>query len=167
MIMDSCTVETSRTSMDISGKPSGWMRARCQKRNLNSMATSSDILEYESHLLDADRFICESLRREITSWLPEATSKVWHGHPVWFLDGNPIVGYTKQKWGIQLLFWSGQSFDESWLNNSWKFQAAEKIYTDLKHIDTIELSRWLTKSRDLQWDYANIVKRKGKLERLK
>jgi hypothetical protein len=29
------------------------------------------------------------------------------------------------------------------------------------------LKRWLAKSRDIQWDYKNIVKRKGKLERLR
>jgi hypothetical protein len=29
-----------------------------------------------------------------------------------FLHGNPIVGYSKLKDCIRLLFWSGQSFDE-------------------------------------------------------
>ena len=39
-------------------------------------------------------------------------SKIWHRHPVWFLDGNPTVGYSKLKAGIRLMFWSGASFDE-------------------------------------------------------
>ncbi|NRH20832.1 DUF1801 domain-containing protein [Candidatus Gracilibacteria bacterium] len=131
------------------------------------MTTSSDILDYESELTEGERMICEALRNEIESSLPEATSKVWHGHPVWFLDNNPIVGYSKLKDSVQLLFWSGQSFDEVGLMNNGGFKAAEKRYTTLEQIDTIELSRWLTKSRDIQWDYANIVKKKGKLERLK
>jgi len=29
------------------------------------------------------------------------------------------------------------------------------------------LKRWLTKAREIQWDYKNIVRRKGRLERLK
>lgn len=131
------------------------------------MTTPSDILDYESRLLDWDKSICEALRAEIESSLPKATSKVWHAHPVWFLDGNPIVGYSKLKWNVRLLFWSGQSFDESWLSHEWSFKAAEKRYTSLEQVDTTELSRWLEKSRDIQWDYVNIVKRKWKLERLK
>lgn len=131
------------------------------------MTTPSDILDYESRLDPSDKSICETLRHEIEKNLSEATSKVWHGHPVFFLDGNPIVGYSRLKNSVQLLFWSGQSFDETWLKHEWKFQAAEKRYTGVSEVDTIELARWLEKSRDIQWDYANIVKRKWKLERLK
>jgi hypothetical protein len=64
------------------------------------------------------------LAKTIDSKLIEAENKIWHAHPVWFLDGNPIVGYSK-------------------------------------------LKRWLEKSRGIQWDYKNIVKRKGRLKRLK
>ena len=131
------------------------------------MSTPHDILDYESTFIEWDRNICEALRKEIETILPDATSKVWHGHPVWFLDENPIVWYSKLKDSLQLLFWSGQSFDEVWLTNNGSFKAAEKRYTTLEQIETIELSRWLTKSRDIQWDYGNIVKRKWKLERLK
>lgn len=131
------------------------------------MTTPSDILEYESGLTPEDQAVCAKIRAEIEQSLTEATSKVWHGHPVYFLDGNPIVGYSRLKWGVRLLFWSGRSFDETGLKNEGKFQAAEKRYTDASEVDTIELARWLSKSRDIQWDYANIVKRKWKLERLK
>ena len=65
--------------------------------NLIKMTTPSDILDYESLLSDLDRSICEVLRNEIETSLPGATSKVWHAHPVWFLDDNPIVGYSKLK----------------------------------------------------------------------
>jgi hypothetical protein len=131
------------------------------------MKTLSDILTYESLLTEWDRTICEALRAQIEKSLPEATSKVWHGHPVWFLDNNPIFWYSKLKNSIQLLFWSGQSFDEIWLANTGSFMAAEKRYTDVSEVNRTELTLWLTKSRDIQWDYANIVRRKGKLERLK
>lgn len=123
------------------------------------MPTPSDILDYESHLDPSDKSICETLRHEIEKNLSEATSKVWHGHPVFFLADNPVVGYAKLKNSVQLLFWSGRTFDEAGLKNEGKFQAAEKRYTDASEVDTIELARWLEKSRDIQWDYANIVKR--------
>ncbi|HRK73239.1 MAG TPA: DUF1801 domain-containing protein [Rhodothermales bacterium] len=114
-----------------------------------------------------DRQICECLYHELCQGLPEATPKVWHGHPVWFLDGNPIAGYSKLKSGIRLLFWSGQSFEEPTLKNEGNFKAAEVRYTALEEVDLTALRRWLAKSIEIQWDYKNIVKRKGVLERLK
>jgi Domain of unknown function (DU1801) len=132
------------------------------------MPTPTDILAYEGAFPKSDQAICEALRHEIESGLPEATSKVWHAHPVWFLDGNPIVGYSREKRGMRLMFWSGADFEEDGLNvRGGKFKDASKFYQDLSEIDRDMLSRWLVKSRDIQWDYANIVKRKGKLERLR
>ncbi len=85
---------------------------------------------------------------------------------MWFLDGNPIVGYDKLKSCVRLLFWSGQSFEEKGLKNEGSFKAAEARYVSVEEINAKDLARWLKKSRDIQWDYKNIVKRKGKLERL-
>lgn len=100
--------------------------------------------------------------------MPEAENKIWHAHPVWFLDGNPIVGYSKQKVGIRLMFWSGVSFDEDKLDpGTGKFKDASIFYTTAEEINVKDLKRWLKKSRNIQWDYKNVVKRKGKLERLK
>ena len=67
---------------------------------------------------------------------------------------------------MRLLFWSGQSFEEEGLVPEGKFKAAEARYTDVKQIKKTELKRWLKKSKTIQWDYKNIVKRKGKLEML-
>ena len=66
------------------------------------------IAAYNQLLSAADKAICDLLCDEINKNLPKAESKIWHGHPVWFLDGNPVVGYSKLKDGIRLLFWSGQ-----------------------------------------------------------
>ena len=112
--------------------------------------------------------ICEQLSTIIQSQLSGAESKIWHAHPVWFIEGNPIVGYSKQKRGIRLMFWSGQDFDEPDLTiRGDKFKDASIFYTDVSQIDTLALERWLQKAQMIQWDYKNIVKRKGKLERLK
>lgn len=128
---------------------------------------NKDIEVYNDKQTSEEREICITLSQEISRHLREAENKIWHGHPVWFLDGNPIVGYSKLKNGIQLLFWSGQSFDEVTLQNEGSFKAAQFRYTSMEQINTIDLQRWLEKSRQIQWDYKNIVKRRGILERLK
>jgi len=127
----------------------------------------ADTKSYHKALAPADRAICTLLATEIEAALPEAENKVWHRHPVWFLDGNPIVGYSKLKDGVRLLFWSGQSFRTKGLAREGSFKAAEARYTSAGDVDTKQLARWLAESRDVQWDYKNIVKRKGRLERLK
>lgn len=113
-----------------------------------------------------DKLICDALRQEIDRALPDAESKIWHAHPVWFLDGNPIVGYSKLKNCVRLLFWSGQSFATPGLDAEGKFKAAEKRFVTPTEIDRDRLRLWLEEARVIQWDYKNIVKRKGKLERL-
>ena len=128
---------------------------------------NKDVKAYNNAQSTAEKKICNTLAEEINLHLPEAENKIWHAHPVWFLDGNPVVGYSKLKSCIRLLFWSGQTFDEDGLQNEGSFKAAEARYTSVDEIKKKDLKRWLKKSRDIQWDYKNIVKRKGKLERLK
>jgi len=126
-----------------------------------------EISAYHATLLPEDQAICDILYREICAALPEAEHKIWHKHPVWFLEGNPVAGYSKLKSCVRLLFWSGQSFEESGLLPEGTFKAAEARYTTTEEVDTHELQRWLKKCREIQWDYKNLVKRKGRLERLK
>ena len=121
---------------------------------------------YNAAQTEADQAICDLLAATINSVLAEAENKIWHAHPVWFLDGNPVVGYSKLKGSVRLLFWSGQTFEEAQLSNEGKFKAAEMRYTAADQIDLTDLKRWLAKARTIQWDYKNIVKRKGRLERL-
>lgn len=129
---------------------------------------NKDVKAYNSSQSTGDRKICNLLAEEIGKGLPEAENKVWHAHPVWFLDGNPIVGYSKMKDGIRLMFWSGSGFDEEKLQaGTGKFKDASITYNAESEINIKDLKRWLKKSKDIQWDYKNIVKRKGVLERLK
>lgn len=131
------------------------------------MFMDNGIQAYNDSQSGEDKKICEVLRDLICEVLPDAENKVWHGHPVWFLDGNPVAGYAKRKKDVQLLFWSGQSFDEPGLEVEGTFKAAQKRYTNVKEIQEDDLRRWLKKSREIQWDYKNIVKKKGVLDRLK
>lgn len=126
-----------------------------------------DTSRYNESLTPADREICDLLAKEIDHGLPDAENKVWHAHPVWFLDRNPVVGYSKLKGGVRLLFWSGQSFEEEELTREGTFKAAEIRYTASEQVSAKELARWLKKAREIQWDYKNIVRRNGRLERLK
>ena len=128
---------------------------------------NKDIQAYNNKQSAEDIEICNLLAEQIDLGLPDAENKIWHAHPVWFLEGNPIVGYSKLKGGIRLMFWSGQSFEEEGLQKEGSFKAAEIRYTSIEQINTKDLKRWLKKGREIQWDYKNIVKRKGVLERLK
>ncbi len=125
------------------------------------------IEEYNQQHKGGEKEICIELATIIDTALKKAESKIWHAHPVWFLDGNPIVGYSKQKPGIRLMFWSGADFEEEELNVvGKKFKDASKFYNDVAEIKLKDLKRWLKKSKETQWDYKNIVKRKGKLEKV-
>jgi hypothetical protein len=125
-----------------------------------------DIRKYNAAQKDDARTICDALAGAIGAALKSAESKVWHGGPVWFLDGNPIVGYWVRKKDVQLLFWSGQSFDEPGLTPEGKFKAAELRISDAAQLKSRDLKRWLSKAKTIQWDYKNIVKRRGVLEKL-
>jgi uncharacterized protein YdhG (YjbR/CyaY superfamily) len=125
-------------------------------------------LKYNEQQEPNHKEACDLLAREIDRALPDAENKIWHGHPVWFLDGNPTVGYSKQKPGIRLMFWSGVDFEEAGLKVAGKkFRDASVFVNDAAEIRTSDLRRWLKKAREIQWDYKNIVRRKGRLERLK
>ena len=47
------------------------------------------------------------------------------------------------------------------------FKMLPYFYTIVKEINSADLENCLKKSREIQWDYKNIVIRKGVLERLK
>lgn len=127
---------------------------------------NTNTIDYNEQQTQTDKQICDLLANIIDSELSEADSKIWHAHPVWFIDGNPIVGYSKLKDCVRLLFWSGQTFEEEKLKKEGKFKAAEIRYTSIAQVNLDDLKRWLKQAREIQWDYKNIVKRKGQLERL-
>lgn len=89
----------------------------------------ADTRAYNRALTPGDRKIAALLARTIDAELKDADNRVWHAHPVWFLDGNPIVGYSKLKDGVRLLFWSGQSFKAKGLSKEGSFKAAERRAT--------------------------------------
>jgi uncharacterized protein YdhG (YjbR/CyaY superfamily) len=124
-----------------------------------------EIQKYNQSLHEVE--LCNVLANAIDKVLTNAENKIWHAHPVWFLNGNPIVGYSKLKSGIRLMFLSGADFNEKKLKNgTGKFKDVSITYTSESEIDMTDIERWLKKSKQIQWDYKNVVKRKGKLVRL-
>src|SRR5688572_23659806 len=99
-----------------------------------------DVKAYNAAQAKTDKEICNILATEIDRQLAKAENKIWHAHPVWFLDGNPIVGYSKLKDSVRLLFWSGQSFDEPGIKAEGSFKAAEVRYTSAEQINTKDLA---------------------------
>lgn len=126
-----------------------------------------DIQDYNNKQTEEDQRICNLLAEVIDDNFPEAENKIWHAIPVWFIDGNPIVGYGKLKSCVRLLFWSGQSFNEPQLKKEGSFKAAEMRYSVAEQINIEDVARWVMKGKEIQWDYKNLIKRKGVLERLK
>jgi hypothetical protein len=128
---------------------------------------SPDIRSYNARQEPGYREICELLAGEIEAALSQAEGKVWHAHPVWFLDGNPTVGYSRQKPGIRLMFWSGADFGEPGLDVvGGKFKDASVFFNEPSEISLPDLQRWLAKATEIRWDYRNLARRRGKLVRL-
>jgi hypothetical protein len=120
-----------------------------------------DIRSYQDKLDPQARPIGDLLLATIEASLPDADRKVWHAHPVWFFDGNPVVGYDRLKASVRVLFWSGQSFRAPGLTPEGTFKAAEARYTSVDQVDVEALAAWLADARDIQWNYRDIRTNRG------
>ena len=125
--------------------------------------TGQDIIEYNQGLASAERELAESLAALFAFLLLTAEAKVWHGHPVWFVDGNPVCGYSLKKAGLEVLFWSGKSFKTSGLRPIGKYQAAGIAVETQEDLDKVEA--FMAEATKIQWDYKNLPKLR-KLEKL-
>lgn len=129
------------------------------------MKIGQDIQDYQSELSDDEAEIGAAIIQLITKALPKAEGKVWHGHPVWFVDGNPVVGFSLKKAGIEVLFWSGQSFKQEGLRAMGKYKAAGIAVPTLKDLNKKAMTAWLVEALAVQWDYQNLPKKRS-LEKL-
>ena len=129
------------------------------------MTTTIEVQVYNENQTAKDLVICNWLAETIAAALPEAVGKVWHGHPVWFIDSNPVVGYHRQKDSVRILFWSGQSFNDEALKAIGSFKAAGVAIESVETLNQDAFAGWLEKCRSIQWDYANLPKKKA-LEKL-
>jgi hypothetical protein len=124
-------------------------------------AAAAPIYEtYAESLPETARALFHALAAQVAAGLHGADVRIWHGAPVWFDEGTPFVGLTLTRRGVQLLFWSGQLFDEPALKPVGKFKASERVYQAIADIDPADLQRWLVKSRAIRWDYAGELKKR-------
>jgi hypothetical protein len=119
--------------------------------------TGDSIAAYNAAQPGAEALICRRLRAEIERALPDATSKVWHGAPVWFVGDTPVVGYSvPARGGVALLFWNGRAFGDPELKAMGKFKAAQIQFEDASEIKAAPLRRWLRKAGTDLWDVSSI-----------
>ncbi len=117
-----------------------------RKPGKDDLNGDAQITAWSTAQLPATRAICDALRELITRALPKATSRVWHGSPVWFSGDNPVVGYSVKGKSVSLLFWNGQALDEPDLKPVGKYGAAEAVFNDAAEIDARVVRRWLKKA---------------------
>ena len=127
------------------------------------MTSGDDITQYNEALPADARVFADELRQIFDSKLNQSSGKVWHGHPVWFIDGNPIAGYSLKKAGVEVLFWSGQSFIETALRPIGRFKAAG-ISISAKQ-DVGKVVACIPQALAIQWDYKNLPKLRKLLKR--
>jgi hypothetical protein len=127
-----------------------------KQRSKSDRATVT-VAAYDAAQSAADASICRRLRAEIVRALPAATSRVWHGAPVWFIGETPVVGYNvPARGGVVLLFWNGRAFDDPGLEPIGKFKAAQARFGDATEIKAASLRRWLKQARTKIWDLRSI-----------
>jgi hypothetical protein len=124
-----------------------------------SSNTDDAITAYAAGKPPGHRTICNSLRGLIDAALPKATSKIWHGGPVWFDGENPVVGYDARTKGVNLLFWNGRAFDEPDLTPVGKYGAAQTTFIDASEIDPKTVRRWLKKAKENVFDSVGFFKK--------
>jgi hypothetical protein len=136
------------------------------KPNSKTTTTAISIASYDAEQSPDEAAVCRGLRREIQRALPESTSKVWHGSPVWFIGDTPVVGYNvTAKGGVALLFWNGQAFDEPALKPMGKFKAAQIRFGDVSEIEAAPLRRWLKKAGTEIWDVSSIRRQRSRAKK--
>jgi hypothetical protein len=123
------------------------------------IAGGDPITAYAAAKPSAHRSICVTLRGLIDAALPKATSKIWHGGPVWFDGENPAVGYDARAKGVNFIFWNGQAFDEPDLKPVGKYGAAQATFTDVAEIDPKTVRRWLKKAKANVFDSVGFFKK--------
>jgi len=125
-----------------------------------------EIIDYSLNFNGDLRSVCEALYEFINPKLCNNICKLYHGAPVWFIDDNPITGYSMKGNMISLLFWSGQSFIEEGLSSVGKFKAAEIVYSNINEINFEKLEKWVNESQKIMWNYKDIRKNNGILNLL-
>lgn len=107
---------------------------------------ADEIAAYARAQPPASRAICDRLRAMIDAAIPKASSKVWHGSPVWFVGENPVVGYSASRKGVALLFWNGRAIDAGLEPVGKHGAAAQARFQQAADVDGKVVRGWLRKA---------------------
>lgn len=124
------------------------------KSSAKSAGKADGVSAYEKKQKPELAAVCKLLRQEIDGTLPMSGAKIYHSMPVWFIAGNPVVGFNvNAKKKVNLLFWNGQAFKDPDLEAVGKFYAAQVQFSDVEEIDKKKLKKWLKKAGKDIWDF--------------
>jgi hypothetical protein len=132
-------------------------KPRPNAKSAASSPNGGDIQDYNAKQPPELAAVCDALRAEIDGALPKAESKIWHGAPVWFIEGYPVAGYSIKAKKVSLLFWNGQNLGEPMLQPMGKHFAAEVMLANSAELDRAGIRRCLVKAgKNVFKDYASL-----------
>nr|WP_255575365.1 DUF1801 domain-containing protein [Cryobacterium sp. TMT1-66-1] len=84
--------------------------------------------------------------------LPETSTELWHGHPVWLDDELPVAGFKAYPAFVTVLFWRGQAItdDSGKLNASGSAEMSEYKLRGVDDFDSDLFNGWLQQLRELE-----------------
>jgi len=92
------------------------------------------------------------LRDKFDLALPETSTELWHGHPVWLEDELPVVGFKAYPTFVTVLLWRGQAIkdDSGKLNASGSAEMSEYKLKSVDDFDNALFDGWLEQVRELE-----------------
>jgi len=77
-------------------------------------SATTTIDAYLAGLGAPQRDIADALVPILDTGATDAVGRVWHGHPVWLIDGTPVAGFKAYPKYVTFMIWGGQLLaDES------------------------------------------------------
>lgn len=92
------------------------------------------------------------LRDKFDLGLPETSTELWHGHPVWLEDELPVAGFKAYPTFVTVLFWRGQAITDGSgkLNASGSAEMSEYKLRGVDDFDDALFDGWLQQVRELE-----------------
>jgi hypothetical protein len=85
-----------------------------------------------------------ALRELLDANLPQATGRVYHGHPIWLVDKTMVAGFKAYTSYVTFMLWDGQDVDDPTgrLQPGARRMASVKL-RDESDVDTAAFTSWL------------------------
>jgi hypothetical protein len=102
-----------------------------------------DIDAYLDGLDPAQREIADALVPVLEESATDAVGQVWHGHPVWLIDGTPVAGFKAYPRYVTFMIWGGHLIaDESGRLERGARMGTVKL-SSVDEVDAELFSQWL------------------------